>query len=155
MIEGIDTLSTSPQEMDFLNSGQQTTSRILQAYGVNPIVVGEIVGANRAQAAVAEAAFVSCCVNPLLELMSQTLTRWVVPLFGEGLMAWFTPAVANDAELQLKRYDAGLKHGAVTINEFRAMLNLPPLPGGDAPPEPATVPANRNGRLTDAILHRS
>ena len=45
-----------PTEMDFLDSGNgHQESRIFQAFGVNPIIVGEIQGANRAQAAVAEA----------------------------------------------------------------------------------------------------
>jgi phage portal protein BeeE len=51
--------------VDFLESGQSTKSRIFQSFGVNPIIVGEIAGANRAYAAVAEAVFCSNVINPL------------------------------------------------------------------------------------------
>lgn len=87
MIEGVDRLSSTPAEMDFLESGQQTKARILQAFGVNPIIAGEIENANRASAAVAGQLFAEHTVNPLLELMSQVLTEWVAKRFEPGLHA--------------------------------------------------------------------
>lgn len=54
LIERVDRLSNSPREMDFTNSGKYSKSRITQGFGVNPIVLGEIEGANRASAAAAD-----------------------------------------------------------------------------------------------------
>ena len=68
------------------------------------------------------------------------MTRWVVPRFAdrERLVAWITPAVADDDELNLQRWDLGLKTGVVTPNEFRAqVLNLGPISGGDVVRPPA------------------
>jgi hypothetical protein len=47
-IEAVNRISNSPREMDFTRSGEVTKARITQGYGVNPIVMGQIEGANRA-----------------------------------------------------------------------------------------------------------
>jgi phage portal protein BeeE len=132
MIEGIDRLSALPAEMDFLQSGEQVKARILQAFGVNPIIAGEIENANRASAAVAAQLFAEHTVNPLLELMSQVLTAWVAQRFEPGLVAWIDPARGNDPEQRLNEYKAAAAAGYITANEFRRnILNLPDIDGGD------------------------
>ena len=74
-------------------------------------------------------------INPLLELIGQTLTAQVAPLFapdGERLVVWFDPCHAKDSELQLKRWEVALRVGAVTSNEYRTnVLNLPAEPRFD------------------------
>lgn len=133
MIEGIDKLSTDPEEMDYLNSGNQTKSRILQAFGVNPITCGEVEGANRASAVVAQQSFCET-INPIVELMSQSLTRWVAPRFADDgtLLAWIEPCKAHDAEQSLAEWKAAISSGYVTQNEYRTqVLNLQAVDGGD------------------------
>ena len=130
MIEGIEKFTMAPVEMDFLQSGQSTKSRIFQAFGVNPLIVGEIEGANRAQATVAEESFCSNTVNPLLDLMSQILTAWIGVRFaapGERLICWFDDCRAHDPEQSLKEWQVGLQYGAASLNEYRTgILGLPP-----------------------------
>ncbi len=75
LIRDVKKISSSPAEMDFQNSSQLTKARIYQAFGVNPIICGEIENANRAQAAVADETFCSCTVNPKIELLSQWMTK--------------------------------------------------------------------------------
>ncbi len=131
LIEGVEKLTTSPQEMDFLDSGKQTKARILQAFGVNPIAVGEIEGANRASATVASQSFCET-INPILELMSQVLTRWVGGRFDEKLVAWIDPCKPDDPEQKLAEWKAARANGDVSTNEYRRnILNLPDVPGGD------------------------
>jgi phage portal protein BeeE len=135
MIEGVDKLTSTPDEMDFLDSGKQTKSRILQAFGVNPVVAGELEGANRASSAVAGQHFADSTCNPLIELLSQSLTRFVAARFaqpGEKLVAWIECCRANDPEQTLAEWKAGMAAGHVTQNEFRReILGLPEVPGGD------------------------
>lgn len=136
LIESIHKLSNNPTELDFLDSSKLTKSRILQGYGVSPILLGEVEGANRASATVADEIFVSNSVNPLCHLMSLTLTEWLPPMFGEELQVWVEPAKAKDAEMHLKRWEAGSRAKVVTPNEFRRnVLNLPDIAGGDKLPE--------------------
>jgi len=128
MIESVAPYTASPHEMDWLDSGKQLRQRIFSAFGVNPIIVGEIEGANRAQAAVAEKSFCSNVINPLMMLMSQVLTRWAAPLFAapdERLRIWFEEASADDREMRLREWQIGLAHGAVDAEEYRRnVLNL-------------------------------
>tara|TARA_R110000824_G_scaffold120382_5_gene275675 strand:- start:16762 stop:20028 length:3267 start_codon:yes stop_codon:yes gene_type:complete len=134
MIEGVEKFTTTPAEMDFQASGKITKSRILQAFGVNPIILGEVENANRAQAAVAEENFCNNVVNPLLELMSQVMTAYLSPIVDDkGEVAiWIDPTHPHDREQRLKEWTEAAKIGAISVNEFRTkMLNLPPMEGGD------------------------
>jgi phage portal protein BeeE len=131
LIEGVEKLTTSPQEMDFLNSGNQTKSRILQAFGINPIVVGEIEGANRASAVVAEQNFCET-IHPICELMSQQLTRWARGWYFDKLVVWIDPCKVHDPEQKLNEWKTARANGDVTANEFRRnVLNLEDVSGGD------------------------
>ena len=135
MIENISRLSMNPQEMGYLESSKITRDRIFQAYGVNPIIVGETENANRASSWVAEYHFCNGVINPLLALMGQTLTRWVAPRFANGsekLTVWFDPCRARDDDLKSRNWNAALGRRVVTPNEYRKhILNLPPIAGGD------------------------
>lgn len=132
MIEGVDRLSATPQEMDFLHSGEQVKSRLLQAFGVNPIIAGEIENANRASAAVAGQLFCEHTVNPIIELMSQVLTEWIAKRFDPRLLCWIEPARANDPEQRLAEWKAAAALGYVTPNEFRRnVLGIADIDGGD------------------------
>lgn len=140
MIEGIDKLSTSIQEMDFLKSGEAVKSRIMQSFGVNPIIAGEITNVNRAQAAVAERMFCTQVANPLITLIGQVMTRWLAQQCDPELVFWIEPCRADDAELKLKEWDAAMKHGAATRNEYRTEIlgvDAKDEPGWDEPPPPS------------------
>lgn len=136
LIDELIRLTVTPQEMDFIESGKWTREQIFQAFSVNPIIVGEIQGANRASAAVADQAFVDQAVNPLLTAVGECFTNQVAKLADPRLVLWFDPAVANDAELKLKRWDMLARNRCVTVNEIRkAVGNLPAVDWGDVPPE--------------------
>src|SRR5205807_2284206 len=83
LIEDVKALSRTPAELDFTGSCQLTKARIMQAFGVNPIIAGEIENANRAQAAIADSLFCSATINPKLELLSQWLTKELPPRFDD------------------------------------------------------------------------
>lgn len=144
LIDSIEKLTLTPAELGFLDSGKMTKSRILQGYHVNPILLGEVEGANRASATVADEIFVGNKINPLIEMLSQAMTAWLGPIFagGEKLVVWIEPATPKDAEMASKNWGLALQQGAVTKNEFRrAVLNLPSIEGGDELPDGPTAPA--------------
>lgn len=137
LIEDIKRLSNTPEEMDWLNSGKTTKGQITQGFGTNPIIMGELEGANRASALAAEFHFAEFTVNPKIALMSQCLTEWLGPMFGadgERLVVWIEPVVPRDADMELKRYQVLGQFAAVTVNELRAWAGLPAMAGGDKPP---------------------
>lgn len=135
MIESVDRISATAQEMDFLDSGSQTKARILQAFGVNPVVAGQLEGANKASSYVATQHFAESTCNPLIEQISQTLTRFACQRFStptQKLVAWIEPVKPNDSEQTLNEWKTALAAGVVSPNEYRAaILNLDAMPGGD------------------------
>ncbi|QDT72211.1 phage portal protein [Lacipirellula limnantheis] len=135
LIESVDKISNLPEEMDYLDSGLQTKNRILQAYGVNPVVAGQLEGANRASSFVASMHFAESTCNPLIEQISQTLTRFACQRFStptQKLVAWVEPVKPNDSEMRLNEWKAALAAGVVSPNEFRqAVLNIDAMAGGD------------------------
>lgn len=128
MIDDITKLSNSPAEMDWLQSGAQVKARIAQAFGVNPIVVGEITGVNRAQATVADQMFCDGVINPLIGMLSIALTEFLGPEFDQELRIkiWLELCVALDAEMSLKKHDTARKNGDINRDEYRAFMGLPP-----------------------------
>ena len=149
LIEDVKKLSNTPAEMDWLNSGKMTKARIAQAFGVNPIIMGEIESANRASSTVADQHFIEYTVNPKIELLSQCLTEYLSPQFGGGLVVWIEPCVANDSEMQHKWALLLAKHSAVTGNELRSLspFDLPENNEFSAP-----VSAQARDRQTDEAM---
>lgn len=149
LIEDVKRLSTTPQEMDFSDSGRTTKERILQAYGVNPILLGEVEGANRASAIAARANFYETAINPVLTMLSQALTQWVAQRAGRDIVCWFEPLRADDDAETRADAELLLRSGALTQNEARALLlGLPPLPDGDSTLLPFSMvvePVRRDG----------
>jgi phage portal protein BeeE len=130
LIEKVEKLTNSPQEMDWKESGAITKARITQAYSLNPIVLGEIAGVNRAQAAVARQSAYDDAVNPLGAALGRSLTTLLGPKYDtpSRLMLFVDPCVAIDASLTFQRWNAARNKGDVSRNEFRSeVLGLPPI----------------------------
>lgn len=130
LIQDVKRITTTAREMDYLNSSQAAKNRLAQGWGVNTIVLGEIEGANRASAAVADDSFLANVVNPRIELLSQILTRFAAPRYsnkGEEIILYIEPAKSVDLEFQLKREESMITKGAMGRNEWRAMHDLPPI----------------------------
>jgi phage portal protein BeeE len=129
MIEKIEKFSNTPNEMDFVDSGQQVKARIFQAFGVNPMILGEVVPGSYSQSAVADTHFCHTVLNPLLTLMSQVISKFMVPFFGESdsQVAYFEPAQSQDRDHHLRSWQAAAHLGVVTPNEYRTeVLNIEP-----------------------------
>lgn len=121
MIEDVKRLSNTPAEMDWLDSGKATKARIMQGFGVNPIIAGEVEGANRASSLAAEDHFCQFTVNPKITLLSQCMTEWLGPMFGGGLVIWIEECVPRDGEMNLRWAETLAQHGVITAHELRAL----------------------------------
>jgi phage portal protein BeeE len=126
LIEGVEKLSLTPQEMDWLSSSQVTKERILLGFGVNGIVLGQVEGANRASSVEASRHFIEHTINPKLTLLSATMTEWFARMYQDpSLVVWIEPAVANDAEMAIKKMELACKHQVVLADELRDFAGLP------------------------------
>ena len=143
MIESVAPFTHSVQEMDFPKSGELVKSRIFQAFGVNPIIAGEVTGANRAQALAAEDNFNANVVNPTSDLISQVMTRWMSNRFDDkSLMLWIEPANKDDPDIALRKWSVAASKEWCSEDEYRLnVLGLPPRKGRrPKPPEDAKPP---------------
>jgi phage portal protein BeeE len=135
LIEDVRRVTNTNREMDFQQSGAYTKERITQGFGVNPIVMGQVEGANRASSATADDHLCQSTVNPLIELISQTLSAWMNPLLagpGERFCLFIEEARAVDPDSDRSDWEALWSAGACSKNEYRAGLrNLPPMVNGD------------------------
>ena len=134
LIEEVFKLTHAPNEMDWPNSGKIIKERIYHAFRVNPIITGEIAGANRAQAVMVEKTFVANVVNPIADSISTAHTEFIGPWYEtpQRLVVYLEKAVPEDEELRLKKWQEARKNSDVTSNEFRThILGLPPLTNED------------------------
>lgn len=152
LIEDVKRISSTSAEMDWLQSGTITKDRITQAFGVNPIIMGQIENANRASALAAEEHFAEFTVNPKIELLSQSLTEWLAPVFaseGERLKVWIEKVIPSDVEMDARRMTLLAQQGALTLNELRQWAGLRELDGFDIPAGQSDSLAEAVGRMVD------
>lgn len=155
LLENIIKLTSSPHEMDWMESGKTTKARILQAFSVNPISVGEIESANRSSSVEAERHLCMNAVNPLAVMMSEAMTEWLCPMFateGERLVLTIEPAHPRDEELELRRLDMLARYGCLEINEARVACGFPAVSWGDAPISPANGISDGLSSMVDDAL---
>lgn len=130
LIESIEKLSMTQNEIGWEKSEKTIRSRILSAFGVHPFILGEEMAGSYAQAYIVQDRFFKR-VNTFLDLLGIVMSGFV----GEGelieeekdLEIWWEPCKAVDPGMERAAWDAARKNDDVTQNEYRAhVLNLPP-----------------------------
>jgi len=130
LIESVHKLHLTPQEMDWPASGEIVKKRIFQTYRVNPYVVGEVTGVNKAQAVVAEQTFNTQVVNPIGGSVSEMATDFLGPRYEtpKRLLVYLEQAITEDPDQLLRTWATLRRNGDVTQDEIRsAVLGLAPL----------------------------
>ncbi|QDU24033.1 phage portal protein [Urbifossiella limnaea] len=132
LIRDVRKLSDSPAEMDFGGSSGITKERVTQLFGVNPIILGQVEGANRASATVADEHFCFTTLAPLCVLIGQTLTKWFrVHHDDPGLVVWVEPPRPRDPDGKRADLEQLARYGAIRVNELRQEHGLPADPDGE------------------------
>ncbi len=132
LIRDVKRFSETPAEMDFGGSSAITKERVTQLFGVNPIILGQIEGANRASATVADEHFCFTTLAPLCVLIGQTLTKWFrVHHDDPALVVWVEPPRPRDPDGKRADLEQLARYGAIRVNELRQEHGLPPDPEGD------------------------
>lgn len=133
MIKDIKRLDPMPREMDWKVSGEIVRDRILRAYGISLLLLGDTQGGNRAQAVMAEENAAANVFNPLADTFTETACEWLAPMFEPEnttgrIWVWINPFKAHDEEMTQREWDTARKNSDVDRNEYRAeRLGLPPL----------------------------
>ena len=125
-------MSVSPKEMDFIEAKNSAARDIALAFGVPPQLLG-INGDNTySNMQEARLALWEDTIIPLLDNLSDSLTNWLSYWYQEELVISFDRDAIS--ALTTKRENLWSKISAasfMTINEKRALVDLPPLASGD------------------------
>ncbi len=136
LIEDVKPFTMNPREMDWNSSGSNVKERIFQSLSLNPVSVGALTGANRAQAIVAEENQCTNVLNPILTQLSLGLAPFFVKITKAppNVVVWYELCRAEDDTLTQKDWADASNYGAVTVNEVRGVrLGLDPVPWGGIP----------------------
>lgn len=130
--------TTSPREMDFLESARATRDRILGVFGVPPAVLGLVEDFNRANAEAAQMLFARNTLEPKLKLVASRIEQDICSEFlPEGITCQFQSPVPEDRDSLRLDMESGVRLGVLSANEARAdYYGKPPLEGLERPYPP-------------------
>ena len=128
--------SLTSQDMQFLESRKFTVREICRFFGVHPSFVFDDTSNNYKSAEMANVAFLSNTLNPMLRKIENELHRKLIPRkfccrrrFEFDRRSLYACDLAAKIDYQTKTIAAGL----YTVNEWREAENLPRVEGGDTP----------------------
>lgn len=127
-------LSMSSADMQFLESRKFTVREICRFFGVHPSFVFDDTSNNYKSAEMANVAFLSNTLNPLLRRIELELQR---KLFGGSRKRKIEfdrrALYACDLESKVSYQSKMIAAGLLTVNEARLGEDRPPVEGGDTP----------------------
>ena len=128
-------VSMSSADMQFLESRKFTVLEICRFFGVHPSFVFSDTTTNCKSAEMANVAFLTNTLNPLLRSIERELHRKLVPA-----NLWYRykfefdrrSLYACDLAGRMTFIEKSIATGTATVNEMRRMENRPAVEGGDA-----------------------
>ena len=131
----IELLNTTPREMDFPQSWEQSVKASLAGFGVPPTIAGLIEADSYSGAYAKRQQFNDLTLEPLCVASAAWFTKHLIwPYYGKNRRMEIELPPINDKELAMKQDGQNATQGIVTVNELRAKQNLKPWQGGDVPP---------------------
>lgn len=127
-------ISLSSTDMQFLETRKFSVREICRFFGVHPSFVFDDTSNNYKSAEMANVAFLSNTLNPLLVKIENEFCRKLVPatlcckrkfLFDRREL------YACDLDSKINYQTKTIAAGLYTVNEWRKAENKPPVPGGD------------------------
>jgi HK97 family phage portal protein len=144
-------ISLSSTDMQFLESRKFTVREICRFFGVHPSFVFDDTSNNYKSAEMANVAFLSNTLNPLLrKIECELLRKLVAPSrYGKRNLQFDRRGLyACDLDSRIKYQAQTIAAGLYTVNEWRREENKPPVEGGDK----VLVSANLKGINEAAAL---
>lgn len=127
-------ISLSSTDMQFLESRKFTVRDICRFFGVHPSFVFDDTSNNYKSAEMANVAFLSNTLNPLLRnIENEMLRKLVAPSLCCKRKFEFDRRglYASDLDSKVKYQSATIAAGLYTVNDWRKIENRPPIEGGD------------------------
>lgn len=127
-------LSLSSTDLQFLESRKFTVREICRFFGVPPSFVFDDTSNNYKSAEMANVAFLSNTLEPLLRNIESELQRklFLPSQYGKQRIQFDRRGLyACDLDSRVKYQTATIAAGLYTVNEWRRAENKPPVEGGD------------------------
>lgn len=127
-------ISLSSTDMQFLETRKFSVREICRFFGVHPSFVFDDTSNNYKSAEMANVAFLSNTLNPLLRKIEVELHRKLVApslCCKRKFLFDRTGLYACDLDSRIKYQAQTIAAGLYTVNEWRAIENKPPVEGGD------------------------
>ena len=125
-------LGLNAEELEFQAGKESVWREIFAIYRVPFAILGGP-NVNKATVEASERIFITQGVKPRLAKFEATLNKWLMPMFGDGLIFRFADPRAKDSSFRLDEMSRNLALGMTTINEERERNGLEPVPWGDNP----------------------
>lgn len=122
----------SHKDIEFLESRKFSREQVMHIFKIHRSMLGISDGVNYANAKTAEYVFAKYVLKPRLEIIQEKISQSLLPLFKNSaqLIFEFENVVPKDQEALLSEKKESVGRWR-TVNEVRAMDNLPPVTGGD------------------------
>ena len=127
-------LSINSTDMQFLETRKFTVREICRFFNVPPQLVYDTTAENYKNAEMANVAFLSNSLNPILRKIEVELLRKLVPfaLYGKRKIQFDRRSLyACDLDSKVKYQAQTIAAGIYTVNEWRKEENRQPVEGGD------------------------
>lgn len=124
LIEKIERLSATSNEMGWKESEVSARKRILSAFGVHPFILGEEVAGSYAQSYNVEKRFFGR-VNVFLKLLGKMMTKLNKDDLDGDRIFW-EEKIPVDPQMDVNNWNAARQRGDVSQNEWRHHNGLPP-----------------------------
>src|SRR5690625_1086251 len=130
------------RDLAFLELAQLSRDQIFAVYKVPASKVGLTTDVNRANAEAADATYRRNAILPRLRRLEEAVNLQLLPALvrggahgggreGAGLWYEYENPVEEDRSYTLRRAEAMLKAGAISLNRYRDLLGEEPLPEGE------------------------
>lgn len=129
-------IALSSADMQFLETRKFSVREVCRFFGVPPSFVFDDTSNNYKSAEMANVAFLSNTLNPLLRRIEVELLRKLVPaeMAHRQRIEFDRRALhACDLDSRVRYIKATIEAGLYTVNEWRREENRPPVEGGDTP----------------------
>lgn len=124
----------SMSDMEMGDTDDRYRDKILAGFGVPKTLVGLTTEVNKASAEAAEYVYAKYTLKPVVDDLIEFLNTAIAPLFDATGTTYFTydDFIPEDVGNKVLERQAALANQPyMTVNEVRAQLGLPPVPGGD------------------------
>lgn len=119
-------------DMQFLESRKFSVREICRFFGVPPTFVFDDTSNNYKSAEMANVAFLSNTLEPILRQTESEIERKLRGLVGTGRVRFNREELyATDLDGRMRYVEKRIQTGTMTPNEARSMFGMPPAEGGD------------------------